>query len=186
MNSDLAAVAVLLPQPLLDRVEQLRRSRHLSSIQEALLIVVSEYFASQPAHGKSAVSDPVSRLEARLSHTEALLAAVVGRLNRLEGHVSQSPIAADLAADSAADSDEIEDEPDEVMQSFLEPERRSPAAKSAERASDAAWEEAISFGQNLGWAIHPNGKVQPLTYDEIEDEPDEILYDFLEPGSPET
>ncbi|MBD1850059.1 hypothetical protein [Leptolyngbya sp. FACHB-711] len=185
MTSDLSAIAVLLPQPLLDRLETLRQSRNLASIQEAVLIALSDYFASQSNASKPSLKENSSPIEARLARTEALLTLLSDRLNRLEGHSLPRPPIADI-------SDDIEDEPDEVLQSFLEPERQFSFPETAKQppegrstshypvggtAQDA---EVVSFGQNLGWVIQPNGKVQPLAYEEIEEEPDEILYDFLD------
>lgn len=172
MTSDLAAIAVLLPQPLLDRLETLRESRNLASIQEAVLIALSDYFAGQPGVSKTAQKENSSPIETRLARAEALLTLLSDRVNRLEGHPQPRPTAID------SDSDDIEDEPDEVLQSFLEPEPRKETA--FDRAFQQNSEQSLAFGQNLGWAIQPSGKVQPLTYEEIEDEPDEILYDFLD------
>jgi hypothetical protein len=201
MSPDLSAIAVLLPKPLLDRLEHLQQSRNLSSIQEALLIVISEYFAGQPNllkanFPKAAPTGNLTQLEARLSRTEALLAAAVSRISHLEANLRSTPLSS-----IAPDLDDVEDEPDEVLQSFLEP-RRSLEDKSAfDRpvpdhsafdhsgedeetyyAAEQAAEKAIAFGRNLGWRIQPDGKAQPMSYEDIEEEPDEILYDFLEPG----
>ncbi|WP_088892199.1 hypothetical protein [Leptolyngbya ohadii] len=185
MTSDLSAIAVLLPQPLLDRLETLRQSRKLSSIQEALLIVLSEYFVGQPNSPKSSSAGDVSQLEARLFRTEALLAALIDRVTSLEGHSLQRAIVS-----TPDTSEDIEDEPDEVLLSFLEDDRASaspiPSASDDDpdvpHPAELAAEKAIALGRNLGWTIQPNGRAQPLTYEEIEEEPDEILYDFLEPG----
>lgn len=58
---------------------------------------------------------------------------------------------------------DCDDEPDEIMASFLESE---------------------GFGEKVRQAIAPSATRlagMPLTYEEIEQEPDEILYEFLEP-----
>jgi hypothetical protein len=159
----------LLPQPIVDRLDQFRQTRKLSSIRDALIVALAEFFEEQPPASVSPAvsqapdsSGEIAALQRRLSQMEVMLLELVSRVEQMQPASTLSPIAPVIHGIVDDTDDDIEDEPDEILYSFLSP----PPSSS------------VYSQQNSGFPVSTN---KNLASQSDEDEPDEILYSFLEP-----
>ncbi|HEY9698436.1 MAG TPA: hypothetical protein V6D10_14320 [Trichocoleus sp.] len=159
----------LLPQPIVDRLDQFRQTRKLSSIRDALIVALAEFFEEQSSASVSPAvsqasdsSSEIAALQRRLSQVEVMLLELVSRVEQMQPVSTLSPIAPVIHRIVDDTDDDIEDEPDEILYSFLSP-APSPSVYSQ---------------QNSGFPVSTN---KNLASQSDEDEPDEILYSFLEP-----
>ena len=170
-------VSDLLPQPIVDRLEQLRQTRKLGSIRDALIVALAEFFddqtltAESPSPQSTDSSSEIATLQKRLSHLETMLLGLASKVEQMQPHPAKPSTVIPLEFED----DGVEDEPDEILYSFLPNAPVNPPNPIAS--------QAVPLGQNLGWSVQADaGSSSYLSMDdeEIEDEPDEILTSFLE------
>lgn len=170
-------ISDLLPQPIVDHLEQLRQTRKLGSIRDALIVALAEFFddqnlaaenSSQPSTDSSS---EIATIQKRLSHLETMVLALASKFEQVQ------PLPAKLSTNVPLDlvDDDIEDEPDEILYSFLPTSPINPP--------NSITSQAVPLGQNLGWSVQAsegNSSNRSVNYEDVEDEPDEILSSFLE------
>lgn len=148
-----------LLQPLVSRLESLE--------QEA--VVAREALAQ------------VQRLSVKLEQLERAIAFSSPAIATLSNvPINSSPIAAHPIDN---ESDEIEDEPDEILWDFLEPEQRSHQLALLNQQSSAhpTLPDCPPDAEKLPQPPSSQYRRYGLEIEEGEDEPDEILWDFVDP-----
>lgn len=138
------------------------------SLEQVVYEAIAQYLGKGvPAQAIAALQNRLEVVEQRVEQVdEALLQSLSTRLTGLEQLVARSSLQeppVPSSAPLAIEAMEPEDEPDEIMESFRESEGFQERVRRATAPSKARIHNA------------------PMTYEEIEDEPDEILYDFIDP-----